>query len=378
VLRLAAFPLALVVIALVTSAGRADGPADFLVERLNIHEFRGVIYDLAALETRWWRRPKNTIATEYIRDALDSYGYANVVMHEYTYSGRTKHNVYATRVGSVRPDEMYIVGAHLDSYNRHGDYAHCPGADDDASGVAAVLEAARVFARARPEVSVRFALWNNEETGLNGSRAYVAERRGLQGTPEEPTWLGMIALDMILYDHGPGPVPDADVEYQANHDYDGQARALAEHVAGAMPRYGDILAEVGDNMNNTDSVAFWNDTAAISIRENQRISELGAGSNPHWHEATDLYETYTDADYEFGFNIVKMLVGAVGELAGANVLGDVDHDGDVDQSDLAALLVSYGRCAGHPDYNPDADFDWNGCVDLSDLAELLGYYGEET
>ena len=102
---------------------------------------------------------------------------------------------------------------------------------------------------------------------------------------------------------------------------------LAEHVAGAMSRYGEIPAEVGDNMNNTDSVPFWNHTAAVSIRENRRIGEIGGGSNPHWHEPTDLYETYSEQDYEFGFNIVKMLVGAVGELAGARPLGDLDVDG---------------------------------------------------
>jgi len=364
----------LAVIAVAARAARADGPADFLVDRLSIDHFRSVIYDLAAFETRWWRRPQNEAAENYIREKLESFGYTNVVMDTYSYLGRTKHNVYATRMGAVSPTEMYIVGAHLDSFNQHGDYDHCPGADDDASGVAAVLEAARVFAQARPDVSVRFALWNNEETGLNGAGAYVNNHRDLQGTLEEPTWLGMIQLDMILYDHGPGPEPDADVEYQANHDYDGEAIALADFVAGAMSSYGDIPAEVGDNMRYTDSVRFWNDTAAISIRENQRVAELGEGSNPYWHEPTDLYETYTDDDYEFGFNIVKMLVGAVGELAGARPLGDLDCDGDVDRDDLEVLLADYGCTAG----DCAGDIDGDGNTDLQDLAILLSHYGEHT
>ena len=63
---------------------------------------------------------------------------------------------------------------------------------------------------------------------------------------------------------------------------------------------------------------------------------------------------------------------------GVSIVGDVDGDGDVDLSDLAALLGSYGDCEGDPDYNPAADFDDSGCVDLSDLATLLGNYGYGT
>ena len=55
--------------------------------------------------------------------------------------------------------------------------------------------------------------------------------------------------------------------------------------------------------------------------------------------------------------------------------GDVDGDGDVDLSDLAALLGAYGACLGSPAYNPNADFDGSGCIELGDLAELLGNYG---
>jgi len=60
---------------------------------------------------------------------------------------------------------------------------------------------------------------------------------------------------------------------------------------------------------------------------------------------------------------------------GAGAPCDLDGDGDVDLSDLAALLGIYGSCQGDVMYNPAADFDLSGCIDLSDLAALLGYYG---
>src|SRR3989449_10824089 len=85
-------------------------------------------------------------------------------------------------------------------------------ADDNGSGTALVMELARVLNSpdVRTERSIRFALWNNEETGLNGSRAYVAQRAALRGKEDppgsgrypEPKWLGIIPHHMGLFDPG--------------------------------------------------------------------------------------------------------------------------------------------------------------------------------
>ncbi len=62
-------------------------------------------------------------------------------------------------------------------------------------------------------------------------------------------------------------------------------------------------------------------------------------------------------------------------LIGSGIPGDLDGDGDVDLTDLAELLGSYGSCIGDPNYNPAADLDGSGCVEISDLAVLLGNFG---
>ena len=80
-----------------------------------------------------------------------------------------------------------------------------------------------------------------------------------------------------------------------------------------------FTVEVGDDMNFTDSEPFQDLCAAVSVRENQRIAEIGEGSNPHWHADTDVVGTYSEADFRLGFNAAQMTVGTVAFLVSATV-----------------------------------------------------------
>jgi len=245
-----------------------------------------------------------------------------------------REQVYCTKIGSTRPGEMYIVGAHMDGIG-WGE-----AADDNASGTALVMELARVLSHdVRTERSIRFALWNNEETGLNGARAYVAQRAALQGIEDppgsgrypEPRWLGMVQHDMVLFDHGmpradgtlsPEQRPEADVniEYQSTSKLAEQAMKLALFFRDANEKYAtDYPAAVGHHMTNTDSTPFMDLVPAISVRENERGMQIGAGWNPHWHQPTDRYSTYSDKDFRLGLNAAQTTLAAIAQLAGAAV-----------------------------------------------------------
>jgi hypothetical protein len=266
--------------------------------------------------------------------------------------GNTKReDIYCTKIGSTHPEEMYIVSAHMDGMG-FGE-----AANDNGSGTALVMELARIFNTpgVTTDRSIRFALWNNEETGLNGARSYVDQRKDLQGieTPKgsgkypEPKWLGMIQHDMMLWDHGM-PIPkldaagkpvldakghpvyvspkeqrreaDVNIEFQSNSKQaDGSAR-LAWVFHAANGKYAtDYPAVVGPHMTNTDSTPFMDIVPAISLRENERGMHIGAGWDPNWHQPSDVFSTYSDKDFLLGLNAAQTTLAAVAKLSGARV-----------------------------------------------------------
>ena len=247
----------------------------------------------------------------------------------------SRQEVFCTKVGTTHPEEMYIVGAHMDG---HG---WGEAANDDGSGTALVMELARVFSSPdiTTERSIRFVLWNNEETGLNGARAYVAQRAALQGQEmpagsgkyPEPKWLGMIQHDMMLFDHGmpkadstipkdQRPEADVNIEFQSASKFAAQSQALAWALHGANEKFAtDYPASVGPHMTNTDSGPFQDLVAAISLRENERGAQIGSGWDPHWHQPTDVFSTFSDKDFRLGLNAAQTTFGALATLTGATL-----------------------------------------------------------
>jgi hypothetical protein len=367
-----------------------DDPVRTLVSRLDLDKYRATIKGLTQFGDRRQGTDRNRAAIDWIEAQLESYGCTNTERLKYEFhptprgagSGRQggrgagrgrgglpqkgfrgptgvnndpekqpdaklrelnsqpstpgpREQVYCTKVGTTRPGEMYIIGAHMDGIG-YGE-----AANDDGSGTAIVMELARVFHSpgVQTERSIRFVLWNNEETGLNGSRAYVEQRRGLQGREDppgsgrypEPKWLGMIQHDMMMFDHGmpradatvsPEQRPEADVniEFAGTSKMAAEAQTLAWAFRAANERYAtDYPATVGNRMQSTDSVPFQDEVAAISLRENERGAQIGSGWNPHWHQPTDLFSTFSDKDFRLGLNAAQTTLAAVAELAGATL-----------------------------------------------------------
>jgi len=363
-------------------------PIGGLVGRLDLERYKATIKGLTRFGDRRQGTDRNRAAIDWIEAQLKSYGCSNTERLHYSYSpdekprpsgppkapgsnaaaggGRLRGNagptgvntdpmrqpdeklralnmqpsvpgpreeVYCTKVGMTHPEEMYIVGGHMDG---HG---WGEAANDDGSGAALVMELARVFSSpdVKTERSIRFVLWNNEETGLNGAYAYVAQSAALQGIESpagsgkypEPRWLGMIQHDMELFDHGmpradgtvakeQRPEADVNIEFQALAKQAEGSQKLAWALYSANEAYAtDYPAAIGPHMTNTDSTPFMDLVPAISVRENERGTEIGAGWDPHWHQPTDVYATFNDADFRLGLNAAQTTLGAVARLTGA-------------------------------------------------------------
>jgi len=375
------------------AAGAIDSqqkdPLNVLVGRLDLERYKATIKGLTRFGDRRQGTDRNRAAVDWIEAQLKSYGCANISRLKYTFSpseaphpsalpavgpdrsvggaryrgvkaptgvnvdpklqpdeklralnsqpseGGAREEVYCTKIGGTHPEEMYIVGAHMDG---HG---WGEAANDDGSGTALVMELARILSApdVKTERSIRFVLWNNEETGLNGSWAYVAQRAALQGKEDpagsgrypEPKWLGMIQHDMMLFDHGmpradgsvakeQRPEADVNIEFQSLAKAADGAQKLAWAFYAANEAYAtDYPAAVGPHMTNTDSTPFMDLVPAISLRENERGREIGAGWDPQWHQPTDVYATYNDADFRLGLNAAQTTLGAIGRLCGATI-----------------------------------------------------------
>lgn len=365
-----------------------DDPVARLIARLDLERYKAAIKALTRFGDRRQGTDRNRAAVDWIESELRAYGCADVARLRYTYSPEQKRSpsgpkvaagspqgggrfhgqrapigvnddpqrqpdeklraldsqasapgereeVYCTKIGSAHPDEMYIVGAHMDGIG-WGE-----AANDDGSGTALVMELARIFSGrdVRTERSIRFVLWNNEETGLNGAYAYVEQRAQLQGVESpsgsgrypEPRWLGMVQHDMVLFDHGmprsdgtlsPAQRPEADIniEFQSRAKQATQAQELAWAFYAANEAYAtDYPASVGPHMTNTDSTPFMDLVPAISVRENERGTQIGAGWDPHWHQPTDVYATFSDADFRLGLNATQTTLGAIARLTGTSL-----------------------------------------------------------
>ncbi len=291
----------------------------------------------------WVRRGREGGSSQYgyrgrtgVNNNLDSQGDARLreINAEPSTPGE-RQQVFCTKIGATRPQEMYIIGAHMDGLGKG------EAVNDDASGTALVMELARLLHQpgVTSDVSIRFILWNNEESGLNGAWAYVNQREKLQGIESpagsgrypEPKWLGMIQHDMMMWDHGmpkpdgsvsrdQRPEADVNIEWQSDSKFADQSMKLALALKLAADAYTTHYpATMGPHMTNTDSRPFQDRVAAISLRENERGMQTGAGWNPHWHQPTDVMSSFTDKDFLLGLNAAQTTLAGLSRLAGVKI-----------------------------------------------------------
>lgn len=236
--------------------------------------------------------PGNDLAADYINAKLTSYG---LVVVDQWVSG-TARNVYALQTGSRYPNRKYIFGAHYDSMP---DSTISPGADDNASGTAAVLEAARVLSRYTPEYTIMYALWDEEEEGAIGSGYYAFNANQTGETIE-----GMINVDMIGWDS------DNNGEFFINVRDISSSALLADAMVDVNARYGVGLSpRIVNPGSGSDNLPFWFfGFGAIGVEE-----LYGEDWNDYYHDAGDRLSQF---NLQYFHNCSTLLSGTLASLAG--------------------------------------------------------------
>ncbi len=223
------------------------------------------------------------------------------------YFGTNGRNVYAVQPGLVNTSEKYIVCAHYD-----GVTSYC--ADDNASGTAAVIEVARILSQYQLENTVAYALWDEEELGLIGSRNYAQ-----QASASGEQIAGVINLDMIGWDGNNDGLMDIHTRNV------GQSAALANFGDSLNTLYNLGLAPVIYNPGTTasDHASFWTEGfTAIGYSE----SYYGGDFNPYYHSSSDRISRF---NLTYFHNISKLVSATMAALAGEYVPTLVDIEEQV-------------------------------------------------
>ncbi len=236
---------------------------------------------------------------------VDPYPYTDA---ERTYTWK---NLIVTLPGKTRPHESILLTAHLDSIvtQRGNPLEAAPGADDNATGVATLLEGLRLFPRYRFEHTIRLVFFSGEEHGLAGSRAYLQDH-------DTAGMVGVINLDMFGYDSNGDRCFELHVGNLPNSDIIGRSFTDTIQTFGLNLRYDYLTHGATDR---SDHAAFWEkNVSAITVVQNFFDDKLPGGcpdvdGTPYYHKPED---TVDKLNLAYGFDISRAALLTTARLAG--------------------------------------------------------------
>ncbi len=272
-------------------------------------------------------RPPGSAHWQAVQDLCKSrFEQYGLTVELHSYGGGV--NVIGVRPGSTDPTEHVLVSAHYDHI------PDCAGADDNATGVAALLETARVSAGKTYAKTLVLACWDQEELGLLGAKAYalrakqndesVAVMYSLEmlgfKTTEPNTQAVPTGIDLLF------PEQYADLEAaQFVGDFltlipDTTAKLAGERVAAHAAEIGlrTVTLEISENLKTSplagdirrsDHAAFWDQGFPAMM-----VTDTSEFRNPHYHCRNGLADTVDTLDMAFLTDNTRAIVGSVIDL----------------------------------------------------------------
>ena len=305
-------------------------------------------------------QPSNDKAADYIEQKLEYYG-LDVYNQSFSSSGR---NVYGILPGTEFPNQTWMICAHYDDMPSG---STAPGADDNASGTAAVLEAARVLSQESFPYTIIFALWDEEEQGLVGSDYYAN-----QASANGDSILGVINLDMIAWDSDNDDIAEIHTRSVGN-SYDLKDKMVEVNSAYNI----NLNLQIDDpGTNASDHKSFW-DVGYGAILLIEDFEDF----NAYYHTTNDLVTHYNQPYYHL---MSKLAIGTLATFA-LNLdlkiihtpIASRDNTNDIEATAniITGLDIGMGQNAPRLYYRIDTGTGWSEFYEIVGVsAEASGTY----
>lgn len=274
----------------------SDPHVQTLVNQVDEDRYYTALNDLAAFGRRNTFSSEVILARDFIAAEFSGLG-LTVTTPSFSVSGTTAWNVVGELTGSSLPGEIVLVGAHYDSVPNNP--SNSPGAEDNASGVASVLEIAKILAPFGSQRTIRFIAYGGEEQGLFGSDDYVSN----MSTAERNNLVGSIVMDMVAY------TSDATLDVLLETD-PSSGSTLRTAMADAAADFTTLSVFTSNNPFGSDHMPFIN----AGLPSVLAIENEWAGYGPY-HTSND---TVAQITREQGAEITKMNLAALARLANPN------------------------------------------------------------
>ena len=248
--------------------------------------------------------PNNDLAADYIKYKLETYG---LDTYDQIYSGSGR-NVYAIQPGSTYEDQQFIICAHYDAV----DY-YC--ADDNASSVATILEAARILSHHQFDYTIIYALWDEEEIVKTGSYETGSKYYASRAYANNSDIRGVLNLEMLGWDQDDDGKNDIHTSDIAN------SVSLANLVFQIASLYNLSLNPIIYNPGTraSDHRQFWdNGFSAVEICQ----AFFGGDYNPYYHTNEDRIDKF---NLPYFHELAKLAIGSISTLAHENPIACVEN-----------------------------------------------------
>ncbi len=279
---------------------------------ISLENLKRIVQDIHFDRNPYESYPRLEQAAQYIKREFLKAG-LDVTEDHFQWEGKPYKNIVAEKKGMVFPDRVYILGAHYDTV------PGSPGADDNASGIAVLLEVGRNIQTVPMGCTVRLVAFSLEEYGYIGSTHYVG---GLGKGGEKI--LGMISLEMVGFT---GPKQDyppyLNPKYYPNvGDFmaiigNERSKELLEKVRSSIKNYMSelpleflLVPGNGEGMEEarlSDHSTFWDQGFQALM-----ITDTSFLRNPNYHLPSDRLETL---DFEFMGKVAAGVFYSITELA---------------------------------------------------------------